>query len=826
MATRTIQSPGVEINEIDLSLRAVTPIGTAILIPGFAPQGPTDEVLEVTSLSEFEQVYGKPTNSAERYFYHTVKAAFNSDARILASRLPYGTGSGAGFGADYSALFYPVVGLSDVSSAAFTRTGDGVTESHTFAEQTVDGVTYRSKVGTVAGAGTAGSGTSDTFLENTHLSAASAGYIVGKPTHLQLTKAQYETLKAGNFTWNNAASASATITTSSTTWGNAGLIIVNKSQTTINDKYEGYYVGLADNFNFNPATQFDSINGIRTVNANTATTGTYLSVPSTRLNFALSAATTDAQAEGSVSEIMENIPTFDLSPSINSSGTSVDNWKDSLVVGLFKLRTSVFGADVLKLDYVLSESYVGSLDSNRQIQNVNGGGQTSFWLGQVEDNSPNVEIKVHPGIAIHAGSWSGADGAPSKWARIYTEQSVTSTGVFAASSYTGLFANVSVAGQLHPLGYHTPSYSANTNVGSVPTKVNRVLQVVENVDTVDVDVTCEGGLGTVYSASRNAGSKDGTFDDTQHMAIGTSTATGDGSDTGMYQLHQNTQIASDYRAMVDDYRSVFNEFQQFAEYKRKDHVHIADPLRHIFVQGEQFQVLDDKNKTFTQHVYWPLKHLYSAANNSYSAAYGNWGKVHDGNSGLQIWAPMSGNIAATLANSDSTYAPWYAPAGFARGRVSGVSRLAVVPKQKNRDQLYRINVNPVTEFPNEGMVIFGQKTMFKNPSAFDRLNVRRLFLYLERTVRKTMKFFIFEPNTFLTRSRVVDTLTPIFEDVKNNEGMYDYLIICDDRNNTSDVIDRNELVVDIYIKPVRAAEFILVNFYATRTGQDFSELVS
>jgi phage tail sheath protein FI len=135
-------------------------------------------------------------------------------------------------------------------------------------------------------------------------------------------------------------------------------------------------------------------------------------------------------------------------------------------------------------------------------------------------------------------------------------------------------------------------------------------------------------------------------------------------------------------------------------------------------------------------------------------------------------------------------------------------------------------LNPVAFFPAEGFVIFGQKTLLKKPSAFDRINVRRLFLYLEVATRNTIKFFLFEPNTLFTRTQVINVLTPIFELAKNTQGVYDYLIICDERNNTPDVIDQNELVVDIYIKPVRAAEFILVNFYATRTGQDFQELVS
>ena len=140
--------------------------------------------------------------------------------------------------------------------------------------------------------------------------------------------------------------------------------------------------------------------------------------------------------------------------------------------------------------------------------------------------------------------------------------------------------------------------------------------------------------------------------------------------------------------------------------------------------------------------------------------------------------------------------------------------------------MYKISVNPVAFFPNEGNVIYGQKTLLKQPSAFDRINVRRLFLNLEKATNSTVKYFVFEPNTLLTRTRVINTLTPIFENAKNTQGLYDYLIVCDERNNTPDIIDQNELVVDIYLKPVRTAEFILVNFIATRTSANFQELVT
>jgi phage tail sheath protein FI len=153
--------------------------------------------------------------------------------------------------------------------------------------------------------------------------------------------------------------------------------------------------------------------------------------------------------------------------------------------------------------------------------------------------------------------------------------------------------------------------------------------------------------------------------------------------------------------------------------------------------------------------------------------------------------------------------------------------MALYPKQNHCDQLYGININPIKYDANDGFVVFGQKTLQTKPSAFDRINVRRTFLYFEKTVKDVIKYFVFEPNSLFTRNQVMQTLTPLFEFVKtsNPQGIYDYKILCNKTNNTPDVIDNNELVVDIFIQPVRAAEFIQVNFIATRTGENFSELI-
>jgi phage tail sheath protein FI len=149
--------------------------------------------------------------------------------------------------------------------------------------------------------------------------------------------------------------------------------------------------------------------------------------------------------------------------------------------------------------------------------------------------------------------------------------------------------------------------------------------------------------------------------------------------------------------------------------------------------------------------------------------------------------------------------------------------IAVRPNQKQAGLFYKKGINPVVFFQGDGFVVWGQKTLQTKPSAFDRINVRRLFLVLERSTMKIMRYFVGEPNTVFTRTRVVNTLDPIFSYSMRNSGVYDYRVICNETNNTADVIDNNQMNVDIYLKPVKTAEFILVSFYAVPTGADFAE---
>ena len=213
-------------------------------------------------------------------------------------------------------------------------------------------------------------------------------------------------------------------------------------------------------------------------------------------------------------------------------------------------------------------------------------------------------------------------------------------------------------------------------------------------------------------------------------------------------------------------------------------------------------------------------------NSSYAALYGNWLEIYDKWAGKYRWFPASGHVAGIFANTDDVSDPWYAPAGLNRAIITNVRRLGFNPNQAYRDVMYKVGINPIVSFAGQGKVVWGQKTMLDKSSAFNRINVRRLFIILEKAIATAVKYFLFEPNDSFTRLQLVNMIEPFLRDVKSRRGIYDYLIVCDSSNNTSERIDRNELWCDLYIKPTKAAEFIVLNFVATKTGASFTELVA
>jgi len=210
---------------------------------------------------------------------------------------------------------------------------------------------------------------------------------------------------------------------------------------------------------------------------------------------------------------------------------------------------------------------------------------------------------------------------------------------------------------------------------------------------------------------------------------------------------------------------------------------------------------------------------------SYAVVDSGWKYMFDKYNNVYRWIPLNGDIAGLCVYTDTVRDAWWSPAGFNRGNLKNVVKLAWNPNKTQRDVIYSVGVNPVVSFPGQGTVLYGDKTLQSKPSAFDRINVRRLFIVLEKAISTASKFSLFEFNDGFTQAQFVSLVTPFLRDVKGRRGIYDFKVVCDSTNNTPQVVDSNQFVGDIYIKPARSINFIQLNFVAVRTGVDFTEIV-
>ena len=212
------------------------------------------------------------------------------------------------------------------------------------------------------------------------------------------------------------------------------------------------------------------------------------------------------------------------------------------------------------------------------------------------------------------------------------------------------------------------------------------------------------------------------------------------------------------------------------------------------------------------------------ASSSYAVFDSGYKYMYDKYNDVYRYVPLNGDIAGLAANTDNVAEPWFSPAGYNRGQIRGAVKVAFNPTKAQRDILYPARVNPVMTQPGQGTVLFGDKTALARPSAFDRINVRRLFIVLEKAISTAAKFQLFEFNDEFTRAQFRNLVEPFLRDVQGRRGITDFSVIADETNNTGEVIDRNEFVADIYIKPARSINFITLNFIAVRTGVSFSEI--
>jgi phage tail sheath protein FI len=241
----------------------------------------------------------------------------------------------------------------------------------------------------------------------------------------------------------------------------------------------------------------------------------------------------------------------------------------------------------------------------------------------------------------------------------------------------------------------------------------------------------------------------------------------------------------------------------------------------IFISPEKSDVVDNYGDEADDCVSF----RNTLTSSSYGVMDSNWKYQFDKYNDIYRWIPLNGDIAGLCARTDQDRDPWYSPGGLNRGIIKNVVKLAWNPNKTDRDTLYVKGINPVVTFAGEGTILFGDKTLLSRPSAFDRINVRRLFIVLEKAIARAARSSLFEFNDTFTRAQFVNLVEPFLRDVQGRRGIFDFRVVCDETNNTGEVIDRNEFIGDIYIKPARSINFIQLNFVAVRTGVSFDEVV-
>jgi hypothetical protein len=297
-----------------------------------------------------------------------------------------------------------------------------------------------------------------------------------------------------------------------------------------------------------------------------------------------------------------------------------------------------------------------------------------------------------------------------------------------------------------------------------------------------------------------------------------------------YDLFENTEeIKVDFLLMgsagyaKETAQELANKLISVAEL-RKDAIAFISPYRASAITDTtiETEVTVRSPENITTNV---ISFFSSVASSSYAVFDSGYKYMYDRFANTYRYAPLNGDIAGLCARNDINYFPWYSPAGTARGAILNAVKLAYTPSKSQRDRLYTNRINPIIFSPGAGIILFGDKTGLGRTSAFDRINVRRLFIYLEDAISRAAKDVLFEFNDEITRTNFVNTIEPFLRDVQAKRGIFDYVVIADETNNTAAVIDANEFRADIYIKPARSINFIGLTFIATKTGVDFEEII-
>lgn len=702
MATRQNNHPGVEIRELDVSQFAQGIVGTTFLTMGYCDKGEELQPTQLTTMQEYETLFGQPSNEAERYAYYTANDILRNGGSIIFSKLPYD---------NVFSKNYKYVGIN-IDNEAAIASGD--------AQDLKEITGYFTKKAVIT--------VSDVDL---------------------LPTSAYDAIAAGG---DFGALAST-----------YDYIIVNENKARIAGptNQDGIFTVIIDPVDalkvqrmFPNPLDTDVMDVLTGISYPTGILYTDFLNPLTG-EFSGSSTSEDLMRQFPVIEFIDN-------------GNNIDkSYAQQITVVVCNTNSDVNNQG--KLAVGILESFTGSI--HKTAKNPITG--QSIYIGDIINNQSNY-IKWYDNL-------NNAPLLPTP-----TDENVV---LYKASG----------AAQL--IGFEA-SECVKTIIGTqMVSEMNKIFEKVSNIDEYQIDVVVDAGLSTIANFCDTEGGS--TYDPVNDINEGLINSSND----------------------VTYWRNVCSAFISFCQDIRKDCMCILDVPRNLVVQKtEKYIRKTAPENTFSNTIGNRLRYV-TGLNSNYAALYSNWLKAVDDFSGVTYWMPPTVKVSGIYATNDRIGNIWDAPAGLNRGIIDGIVDISYNPNGKAADQVYMKSINYAKQYPLDGFILEGQKTTQVKPSAFDRVNVRRLFLRLERVVYQVARYFVYEPNNDFTRSRLVDVITPIFQSTKAAGGLYDYMIISDETNNTPEVIDRNEMKVSILLKPTRTCEFLLVSFTATRTDANFTEII-
>lgn len=461
-------------------------------------------------------------------------------------------------------------------------------------------------------------------------------------------------------------------------------------------------------------------------------------------------------------------------------------------IGIVVYKVMKDPASPQRIQFQLQESFIGSLD--RQAKNQFG--QTMF-IDNVVNSQSNL-IRCFSNIEKLKTQRILEDGTLTP----YTASKHEMASFYAVAPQIGIILGQYQSRCGKKINYKTSILKALTIIHDIAQDKNRY----------NIDLVVDAGLANIAQAYYYDTSK---YDRSLRYDVN-----GDTLKSMELSINSNAAIA---RAQTIGWQTVLQKYDTFCKNMRQDCMFIADGLRPFCLDGEQNIVRDTApSNTINNSIIPKLKHM-AVMNTSYGAGYCDWFKGVDAWSGYPMWIPPSIKAAGIYLFTDAFFSNWDAPAGMTRGIVRNVVDCAFSPNQEESGRIYTQCWNYACNYPIDGIIIEGQKTFQRKQTAFDRVNVRRLFLYLEKQVVRIARYFVYEGNTAWQRQRFVDQIKPLFETAKQRNGIVEYYIKCDEDNNTTNVIENNELRCSIAVKPVKTIEFILLNFVCTNQSASVSE---